>query len=152
MEHVVVVGVADVPDGLAGLDGSAKVEQVSFKKPTGVYAVTLPEKVKFEFAGVKKAVGAFTLDRVELKITGDVTRDDKGLWLTATSGSKFLLANRPKSKDDQQDPPDVLAGIDKAMKEGKTTFAVSGAVKEGKDASTVLLESAEAVERKKESK
>ena len=128
------------------------MEQVSFKKPTGVYAVTLPDKAKFEPAAVKKAVGPFTLERVELKITGSVTRDEKGLWLTATSGTKLLLANRPKSKDDKEDPPDVVSGIDKAMKEGKTTFAVSGAVKEGKDASTVLLESAEPVELKKESK
>ncbi len=124
------------------------MDQVSFKKGTGVYAVTLPEKAKFDPAAVKKAVGSFKLDNVELKITGDVSRDDKGLWLTAPSGTKLLLANRPK-KDDKDKPPDVVAKIDEAMKAGKTTFSVSGAVKEDRDASTVHLESAEAVEKKK---
>ena len=100
---------------------------------------------------MKKAVGNFKLDAVEVKITGDVTRDDKGLWLTAKSGTKLLLANRPK-KDEQDKPPDIVADIDKAMKEGKTTFAVAGAVKEDKAGPTVLLESATAVEKKKEDK
>jgi protein tyrosine phosphatase (PTP) superfamily phosphohydrolase (DUF442 family) len=125
------------------------VAQVSFKNNVGVYSVTLPEKAKFEPAAVKKAVGTFTLDSVELKITGDVSKDDKGLWLTAPSGTKLLLANRPK-KDDKDQPPDVVAEIEKAIKEGKTTFAVAGAVKEEKDAATVQLESASAVEKKKE--
>jgi hypothetical protein len=124
------------------------VEQVRFKKPTGVYAVTLPEKVKFDPAAVKKAVGTFTLDKVELKIAGTVSRDDKGLWLTATSGTKLLLANRPK-KDDKDTPPDVVAQIVKAMAEGKTTFSVSVAVKEGKDPVTVQLDSAELVKEEK---
>ena len=123
--------------------------EVSFKNNVGVYSVTLPEKAKFESAAVKKAVGKFTLDRVELKITGDVSKDDKGLWLTAPSGTKLLLANRPK-KDDKDQPPDVVAEIEKAMKEGKTTFAVAGAVKEEKDSATVQLESANAIEKKKE--
>ena len=96
-------------------------------------------------------MGTFTLDRIDLKITGDVSRDDKGLWLTAPSGTKLLLANRPK-KDDKDAPPDVVAEIEKAMKEGKTTFSVSGAVKEAKDASTVHLDSASAVEKKKDGK
>jgi len=128
------------------------VEQVSFKKNTGVYAVTLPEKAKFDPAAVKKAVGTFTLDRVELKITGDVTKDDKGLWLTAPSGTKLLLANRPKGRDEKEEPPNVVAQIEKAMAEGKATFDVSGAVKADKESSTVQLDSAEAVEKKKEEK
>ena len=123
--------------------------EVSFKNNVGVYSVTLPEKAKFEPAAVKKAVGKFTLDRVELKITGDASKDDKGLWLIAPSGTKLLLANRPK-RDDKDQPPDVVAEIEKAMKEGKTTFAVAGAVKEEKDSATVQLESASAVEKKKE--
>jgi hypothetical protein len=127
------------------------VEEVSFKNGTGVYSVTLPEKTKFDAAAVKKAVGNFTLDRVDLKIAGEVARDDKGLWLTAPSGTKLLLANRPK-KDDKDQPPDVVAKIDEALKAGKTTFAIAGAVKEEKDSSTVHLESAEAVEKKKEGK
>jgi len=125
------------------------VAEVSFKNNVGVYSVTLPEKSKFEPAAVKKAVGKFTLDRVELTITGDVSKDDKGLWLTAPSGTKLLLANRPK-RDDKDQPPDVVAEIEKAMKEGKTTFAVAGAVKEEKDSATVQLESANAIEKKKE--
>lgn len=128
------------------------MEQVSFKKNTGVYSVTLPQKTKFDPAAVKKAVGSFTLDRVELKIAGDVAKDDKGLWLTAPSGTKLLLANRPKKKDEKENPPDVVAAIEKALAEGKTTFSVSGAVVEGKDASTVHLDSAEPVEKKKEEK
>jgi hypothetical protein len=127
------------------------VEEVSFKNGTGVYSVTLPEKTKFDAAAVKKAVGNFTLDRVDLKIAGEVARDDKGLWLTAPSGTKLLLANRPK-KDDKDQPPDVVAKIDEALKAGKTTFAIAGAVKEEKDSSTVHLESADAVEKKKEGK
>ena len=127
------------------------MEEVSFKDGTGVYAVTFPEKAKFSPAAVKKAVGSFTLDRVDLKITGEVARDDMGLWLTSASGTKLLLANRPK-KDEKDKPTDVVAKIEEALKAGKTTFAISGAVKEEKDSSTVHLESAEAVEKKKEEK
>jgi hypothetical protein len=96
---------------------------------------------------VKKAVGEFKLDRIDLKIAGDVTRDDKGLWLTAPSGTRLQLANRPK-KDDKDKPPDVVAEIDKAMKEGKTTFKVAGVA----DSTTLHLESAQAVEKKEEKK
>ena len=96
---------------------------------------------------MKKAVGSFSLDRIDLNITGDVTRDDKGLWLTAPSGTKLQLANRPK-KDDKDKPPDIVAEIDKAMKEGKTTFKVAGAV----DSTTVHLESAEAVKKTEDKK
>lgn len=124
------------------------MEQVSFKDSTGVYAVTLPDTSKFDPAAVKKAVGRFTLDRVELKIEGEVSKDDKGVWLTAASGTKLLLANRPK-KDEKDTPPDVLAKIDEAMKAGKTAFAISGEVKAGEDAATVHLDSASVVEKKK---
>jgi len=127
------------------------VEEVSFKDSTGVYAVTLPETAKFDSAAVKKAVGRFTLDRVELKIGGEVSKDDKGLWLTAPSGTKLLLANRPK-KDDKDSPPDVIAKIEEAMKAGKTAFAVSGEVKDGTDTATIQLDSATVVEKKKEGK
>jgi len=87
------------------------VEQVSFKNDTGVYAVTLPETSKFDPAALKKAVGSFKLERVDLKIAGEVSKDDKGVWLTAPSGTKLLLANRPK-KDDKDAPPDILAKIE----------------------------------------
>ncbi|HEY3225393.1 MAG TPA: hypothetical protein VGK61_00195, partial [Planctomycetota bacterium] len=112
------------------------MEQVSFKNTTGVYAVTLPETSKFDPAAVKKAVGSFKLERVDLKIAGEVAKDDKGLWLTAPSGTKLLLANRPK-KDEKDAPPDILAKIEEGMKAGKTTFSVAGSVKEDKDSTTV---------------
>ena len=138
-------------NGLAGLDGSATVEQVSFRNDTGVYSVTLPDSVKFDPAALKKAVGTFKLARVDLKIAGEVSKDDKGVWLTAPSGTKLLLANRPK-KDEKDTPPDILAKIEEGLKAGKTTFSVAGTVETGKDHSTVQLESAEAVEKKKEGK
>ena len=125
------------------------MDEVSFKDGTGVYSVTFPEKAKFEPAAVKKAVGKFTLDRIDVKIKGDVTKDDKGVWLTSTSGMKFLLANRPK-KDDKDKPPDVLAQIEEGLKGGKTTFAISGQVRESKDNPSVELQSAEVVEKKEE--
>ena len=127
------------------------MEEVSFKDSTAVYSVTLPESAKFAPAAVKKAVGRFTLDRVDLTIEGDVAKDDKGVWLTAPSGTKLLLANRPK-KDEKDTPPDVVAKIEEAMKAGKTAFTVSGEVKDGKDAATVHLDSAAVVEKKKEAK
>jgi len=127
------------------------VEEVSFKDSTGVYAVTLPETAKFDSAAVKKAVGRFTLDRVELSIEGEATKDDKGVWLTAPSGTKLLLANRPK-KDEKDSPPDVLAKIEESMKAGKTAFSVSGEVKDGKETATIQLDSATVVEKKKEGK
>ena len=123
------------------------MEQVSFKNDTGVYAVTLPETSKFDSAAVKKAVGSFKLERVDLKIAGEVSKDDKGVWLTAPSGTKLLLANRPK-KDDKDAPPDILAKIEEGLKAGKSTFSVAGTVKEGKDSATVQLESADTVEKK----
>jgi hypothetical protein len=124
------------------------VEQVSFKNDTGVYAVTLPETSKFDSAAVKKAVGSFKLERVDLKIAGEVSKDDRGVWLTAPSGTKLLLANRPK-KDEKDAPPDILAKIEEGLKAGKTTFSVAGSVKEEKDSTTVQLDSAEAVEKEK---
>jgi len=123
------------------------VEEVSFKNSTGVYTVTLPDASKFDPAALKKAVGSFKLERVDLKIGGEVSKDDKGVWLTAPSGTKLLLANRPK-KDEKDAPPDILAKIEEGLKAGKTTFSVAGSVKEGKDSTTVYLESAEAVEKK----
>lgn len=124
------------------------MEEVSFKKNVGVYSVLLPGTAKFDPAAVKKAIGKFTLDRIDLKIKGEVAKDDKGVWLTSTSGAKLLLANRPK-KDDKDTPPDVLAKIEEGLKAGKTTFSVSGQVRESKDATSVELESAEVVEKKK---
>lgn len=93
-------------------------------------------------------MGSFKLGRIELKIAGEVSKDDKGVWLTAPSGTKLLLANRPK-KDDKDTPPDILAKIEEGLKAGKTTFSVAGAVEAGKDTTTVHLESAEAVEKEK---
>jgi hypothetical protein len=122
---------------------------VSFKGDKGVFTVTLPEASKFDAAAVKKAVGRFSLDQMNLKIKGEVSRDDKGLWLTAPSGAKVQLANRPK-KDDKDTPPDVVAKIEEGMKSGITTFAVAGAVKAEKEATIVHLDSAQAVEKKKE--
>ena len=127
------------------------MEEVSFKDNVGVYSVTLPESAKFEPAAVKKAVGKFTLDRIDLKIKGDVSKNDKGVWLTSPSGVKLLLTNRPK-KDEKDTPPDVIAKIEEALKAGKTTFAVSGQVRESKESASVELESAEVVEKKKEEK
>ena len=123
------------------------MEQVSFKNDTGVYSVTLPDTSKFDAAAVKKAIGSFKLERVDLTIGGEVSKDDKGVWLTAPSGTKLLLANRPK-KDEKDAPPDVLAKIEEGLKAGRTTFSVAGSVKEGKDSTTVHLDSAEAVEKK----
>jgi hypothetical protein len=127
------------------------VSQVSFKNSTGVYAVTLPEAAKFDAAAVKKAVGDFKLERIDIKTKGDVTQDEKGIWLTSPSGVKFLLSNRPK-KDEKDTPPDVVAKVAEAIKAGKTTFSVAGQVKEDKKTLTVHLDSAEVVEKKKEDK
>jgi hypothetical protein len=124
------------------------VEQISFRDNTGVYSVTLPESYKFDPAKVKKAVGRFTLERIDLRITGDVAKDDKGVWLTARSGVKFLLSNRPK-KDEKDSPPDILAKIAEGMKAGKTTFAVTGALRETKDAMILDLDVADVVEKEK---
>lgn len=132
------------------------MEQVSFNEDsgTGVYSVTLPQVHKFDTAAVSKAVGKFKLERVDLRIAGEVARDDKGLWLTTKSGVKLLLANRPK-KDDKDSPPDIVAKIDEGLKAGKTTFEVSGeakAPKDPKEATTVQLETAAVVEKKKDEK
>lgn len=129
------------------------MEQVSFRDNTGVYSVTLPETYKFDPAKVKKAVGTFTLDRIDLRIAGDVAKDDKGVWLTSRSGVKFLLSNRPK-KNEKDSPPDILAKVAEEMKAGKTTFAVTGTLRETKDAMILDLDVADVVdkEKKKEDK
>jgi hypothetical protein len=124
------------------------VEEVSFKDGRGVYTVTLPEGHKFDPAAVKKAVGRFTLERTHLKVAGDVAKDDKGVWLTSTSGVKLLLANRPK-KDEKDTPPDVLAKIEEGIKNGTPTFAIAGEVMAAKDATTVHLDTAEVVVKEK---
>ena len=124
------------------------MEEISFKDGKGVYAVSLPEGYKFDPAAVKKAVGRFTLERTDLKVAGSVAKDDKGVWLTSKSGVKFLLANREK-KNDHDTPPDVLAKIEEGIKNGTTTFAISGEVIATKDSTTVRLDSAEVVVKEK---
>lgn len=124
------------------------MELVSFKDGKGVFSVSLPEAHKFDPAAVKKAVGRFTLDRVDLKVAGDVAKDEKGVWLTSKSGVKLLLANRPK-KDEKDTPPDVLAKIEEALKNGSTTFTVAGEVVAAKDSTTLRLDSADPVAKEK---
>jgi hypothetical protein len=124
------------------------VEQVSFRGETGVYSITLPEAYKFDPAKVKQAVGRFKLDRIDLRIPGEVAKDDKGVWLTSRSGVKFLLSNRPK-KDEKDAPPDILAKVAEGMKAGKTTFAVTGVLRETKDAMVLDLDAADVVDKDK---
>lgn len=112
-----------------------------------MYEVSIAEKAKLDVDAVKKAVGRFKLEKVEAVLVGDVSKDDEGTCLKARgSGAKFMLANRPK-KDDG-DTPDVLGQIEAKMKEGKSSFQVTGVVIAEKGVQTIHLESAEAVEKK----
>ena len=123
----------------------------SYKEGSGIgtYPVTLPESAKFEYTMLEKAIHRrYVIERVQIRIEGEITRDDRGVWLTTGGGSRLLLKNRPK-KDDKDTPPDVLAKVVEALKAGRTFWRVEGDATVSKDATVVRLESAEAVEKKK---
>lgn len=130
---------------LERLDGVSKVV-MTYEE--GLFQVTAKESSKIKFADLKGAVGSYTLEKIEITLAGEVTKDDKGLWLAARgSGSKYLLANRPK-KDDADKPEDVVAKIEGLLKDGKTLVKVGGGLVEKDEKTTIQLTSAEFVEKK----
>jgi len=128
------------------------VAQVKYKDGTGVYAVTLPESAKFSYERISGVVPRrYVIEKLEAQFEGEVSKDDKGLWLTAPSGTRVLLANRPK-KDEKDAPPDLVKAIEEGLKAGRTTLRVEGVAKGEKEPMTLLLASADFVEKKSESK
>jgi len=85
--------------------------------------------------------------RYEISITGEVTADDKkALWLThERSGTKIRLANHPKRKADDPEPPDLLKEVEKKVTDGAKRFRVIGDVISN-DGYSVQLTIAEAIE------
>jgi hypothetical protein len=115
----------------------------------GLFTVTFKESAKVKPADIKKAVGRFELKRIELSIVGELSKDEKGLWLVARgSGTKYALANRPKKSDDDK-PEDVLGKLEQFLKDGRKTVKVAGEATQKEDASSIALASAEVVEKKK---
>jgi hypothetical protein len=110
--------------------------------------VTAKESSKIKFADLKGAVGSYKLEKIEVALTGEVSKEDKGLWLAARgSGTKYLLANRPK-KDDADKPEDVVAKVEGLLKDGKKLVKVGGGLVEKDEKVTIQLASAEVVEKK----
>ena len=125
------------------------MKQESFKAGKAVYAVQIKEASKVTVARLVTAVEGFTLERAEIAIVGDVTKDDKGYWLTARgSGAKFSLVNREK-KEEEEKAPDVTAAIDKIIADGGKTIRVKGELteKEKVENNIVKLESTEIVKK-----
>jgi len=84
--------------------------------------------------------------RFEINISGEVKADEKKvLWLThESSGTKLRLANHPKRKADDPEPPDLLQEIEKKLAGGAKRFKVIGDVISN-DGYTVQLTIAEAL-------
>ncbi len=99
-------------------------------------------------------MGNFTLERAEIVIVGDVTKDDKGYWLTARgSGTKFSLVNRDK-KEEEEKAPDVTGALDKIIADGGKTVSLKGQLtdKEKEEINIIKMESAEAVKKEEPKK
>jgi hypothetical protein len=116
----------------------------------GTYTLSLPHSAKFEYVALEKAIPRrYIIERVEVKMAGEVTKDEKGFWLTTPAGNKWMLRNRRK-KDEKDLPPDVVSKIDETFKKNHTWFQVVGEVTRDKDDVTfVRLDSAEPAARKK---
>jgi len=128
------------------------VAQVKYKDGTGIYAVTLPEAAKFSYERISGVVPRrYVIEKLEARFEGEASKDDKGLWLTAPSGPRVRLANRPK-KDEKDAPPDLVKAIEKGLKAGRTALRVEGVAKGEKEPMTLQLASAEFVEKKTETK
>jgi len=129
---------------LEGLEGVSKVD-MTFAE--GLFVVTAKESSKVTYADLKKCVGSFKLERIEISVTGELSKDDKGLWLVARgSGTKYAVANRAK-KDDKDQPEDLVAKLEGWLKEGKSLATVGGVLVGEKDVFTVQAASAASVER-----
>lgn len=131
---------------LERLDGVSKVV-MTFEQ--GLFEVTAKESSKISWGDIKKAVGQYKLDKVEIAVTGEAARDDKGLWLSARgSGTKYLVVNRPK-KDDKDTPEDITGKIDGLLKDGKKLVKLSGELVMKDDKGTVRAWGVEVVEARK---
>lgn len=130
---------------LEALEGVSKVEMTF---ADGLFVVTAKEASKITYADLKKCVGSYKLERIEISVIGELSKDDKGLWLTARgSGTKYAVANRAK-KDDKDQPEDLVAKLEGWLKDGKKLASVDGALVSEKDVVTVQAASATAVEKK----
>jgi hypothetical protein len=74
--------------------------------------------------------------------------DEKGLWLVAKSGQKYLLANAKPAKDEEQ-PVDHVAKLEEARAAGNAKAKVAGYVTEKDGVATLELMHAESVTEEK---
>lgn len=117
-------------------------------KGIGVYTVTFPKSAKFGYKRVAESIHRrYVIDRMQIKIEGEVVRDDAGLWLVS-GDNRLQLKNRPK-KDEKDAPPDLVARLEEGLKAGKTTVQVEGDVNRFKETTIIHLEAVQAVEKKK---
>ncbi|HKS15865.1 MAG TPA: hypothetical protein VJU16_00980 [Planctomycetota bacterium] len=129
-------GRKEVPEDLAGWD-----EWTFEAAETWKYDIHLFERIFGKHIVIR---------RYDIAIEGTVTIDaQKMYWVHhARSGTKMKMANRPKLPKDKEDPPNVRAKIEAAMKEGKKFFRVYGEIIRN-PTNVILLESAEPVEEEK---
>lgn len=89
------------------------------------FAAEFDEKAPLKMDMVRKALGKYVLVRADVDLAGELSRDERGLWLTArTNGTKVLLAGPAKDSD----PPP--AGLDELLKAGQAKVRVGGELRE----------------------
>jgi hypothetical protein len=142
---------AVLKEALLGLDKAAKVTSHRQKEGSGlgVYTLSLPRSAKFEYIALEKAIPRrYIVERVDVKLAGEVAKDEKGFWITAPAGNRWMLRNRRK-KDENDVPPDVIGKIEEQFKKGVTYFRIAGeATRDRQEVTFVRLDSAEPAEKK----
>lgn len=89
------------------------------------FAAEFDEKAPLRMETLRKALTRYSLVRADLDIAGEISRDDRGLWLTArTNGARFLLTG--PAGDADAPPP----GLDELLKAGRTKVRLGGELRD----------------------
>lgn len=94
--------------------------QDNFEKGVGTYIVSFDAAPMVKLADVKKEIGKYKLEKVEVKITGRVVERNKKYY----AGS-YLLA-----KSEEKDAEDMLAKVAEFLKAKKSVLVLVGILSE----------------------
>ena len=133
---------------LKSLEGSKEVKLEDFEK--GLFIITMDPKASIRPSTLEEKVKGYTLEKVEISISGTVVHETSGWKFTASESGLALELERPKEAGKE-----AWEQIQKATDEGKKQFRLFGEyqeveVKDQKEKRLVLFVTQAKVEEKPE--
>ena len=148
-----------VAKGLSALQGAKDVKLADFD--AGLFTMSLDAKAELKPANFQKSLGEYKVKKIEVTLSGSISRGKEDILLTTSTGAKYALVCKEGCTEEKADAkkdapkkdapaiaPSMMVKLESLLKENKTTVKVTGALSECCEV-TIAVSAVDFIETKK---